>query len=393
MTVPGRNSALLRSNDPLEASPALTHATMHREMTKSPDAQGEIGWLYQAISQDFRYGHYVRIPERICRCLEYFNVSASRKAVQERLRSYYLFIGVVDHVIDSRGLEAGREILKQLGNRTPPLNEEARQSPATVVTEVLKYHIGLEIFPTVLAKLEELYEAVVTERKSRTMRAYIEQRTAVGCLTAEVSYLLIRPLLKNETEDLICFFQKVGEVGCLVDSVIDLRADNRLGLLAFRPTLKDCFELITQMLRDGLKIVLKHPRLLGLFVEAIGDDLLDLFRARETPLVLSPCQQLRPAGVSPTDPDGWRADTLRPGTGQAGDHSLLCPPAERPCEGRPRGGLVAPRTGRGSDRRRPVTEEAEVGGILGVAGELRDGLAPEILRNAAESHVTHTLTP
>src|SRR5258706_8266256 len=67
-----------------------------------PDAQDEIGWLYQAISQDFRYGHYVRIPQRICRCLDYFDVSVSRKAVEERLCSYYLFIGVVDDVIDSR---------------------------------------------------------------------------------------------------------------------------------------------------------------------------------------------------------------------------------------------------------------------------------------------------
>jgi type I restriction enzyme R subunit len=35
------------------------------------------------------------------------------------------------------------------------------------------------------------------------------------------------------------------------------------------------------MLRDGSTILLKHTRLLGLFLEAISDNLLDLLRARE----------------------------------------------------------------------------------------------------------------
>src|SRR5262245_38427666 len=98
---------------------------------------------YQTISQDSRYGHYVRIPGRICRCLDYFNVSFRRTSVEERLHSYYLFIGVVDDVIDSNGLEAGRDILQLLDNRTPVFDEEAGQSEARVVTEVLKCHISV----------------------------------------------------------------------------------------------------------------------------------------------------------------------------------------------------------------------------------------------------------
>ena len=254
-------------------------------MTNSPDIAfryvwTDIEWLYQAISLDSRYGHYVRIPERICRCLDYFNVSSSRRAVKERLHSYYLFIGVVDDVIDSSQLEAGGEILKQLDNRIPFFNEETKRSRAKLVTEIFKCHISLEIYPMVLAKLEELYQAVMGERKSKTMRAYIEQRKAIGCLTAEVSYLLIRPLLRSEHKDLCVFLQKVGEVGCLIDSVIDLREDDQVGLLSFRPTLKDYLKLTGQMLHEGLRILLKHPRLLGLFLESISDDLFDQFRAR-----------------------------------------------------------------------------------------------------------------
>ncbi len=240
----------------------------------------DIEWLYQTISQDARYRHYVRIPERICRCLDYFNVPSSRGAVKARLHSYYLFIGVVDDVIDSSRLEAGREILKQLEDRTLFFNEETKQSRTKLVTQILKCHISLEIYPLVLVKLEELYQAVVRERQSSTMRAYIEQRKVIGCLTEEISYLLIRPLLESEHKDLCRFLKNIGEVGCLIDSVIDLRSDDRLGLVSFSPTLEDHLRLTGQMLHEGLKVILRHPRLLGLFLEAISDDLFDRLWAR-----------------------------------------------------------------------------------------------------------------
>jgi hypothetical protein len=241
----------------------------------------DIERLYQAISQETRYRHYVRIPERICRCLDYFDVPSSRRAVKIRLHSYYLFIGVVDDVIDSSRLEAGREILKQLEDRTLIFNEETKQSRTKLVTEILKCHISVEIYALVLVKLQELYQAVVRERQSSTIRAYIEQRKVIGCLTAEVSYLLIRPLLKSEQKDLCRFLKHIGEVGCLIDSVIDLRSDDRLGLLSFSPTIKDHLRLASQMLHEGLKIILRHPRLLGLFLEAISDDLFDRLWARQ----------------------------------------------------------------------------------------------------------------
>lgn len=256
-------------------------------MTNSPDflfqhLPPDAVLSYQAISQDSRYGHYVRIPERICRCLDYFNVSSSRRAVAERLHSYYLFIGVVDDVLDSSRLEAGREILKQLKNGTLSFDEETRQTPVKLVTEILKSHISPEIYPLALAKLEELYQAVMRERKARTMRAYIEQRIVIGSLTAELSYLLIRPLIEGEHDDLCRFLREVGAVGCLVDSVIDLRADRRRGLFSFRPALKEHLILTVQMLHEGLKVIRKHPRLTGLFLVAVGDDVLDRLRARRT---------------------------------------------------------------------------------------------------------------
>jgi hypothetical protein len=62
--------------------------------------------------------------------------------------------------------------------------------------------------------------------------------------------------------------------------MIDLRADDRRGLLGFRPTAADYLELTGQTLREGLKLLLKHPRLLGLFMEAVRDNWRDQFHAR-----------------------------------------------------------------------------------------------------------------
>lgn len=251
-------------------------------MTNPPDAapQGEAESLYGSIAREARYGHYVRIPERICRCLDYFKVAASRRAVRERLHAYYLFIGVVDDQLDSGRVEAGADILERLGDGRPDFGEGARLSHALLVTEVLKRHIGEDVRPSFSSKLGELYGAVVGERAAGTLRDYVEQRRAVGRLTAELSYLLIRPLLARECEELRRFLQEVGEVGCLVDSTIDLRSDGRLGLLGFRPTWRAHFRLAARTLGEGLRVSLKHPRLSGLFIEGLCDDLFDRLRAR-----------------------------------------------------------------------------------------------------------------
>ncbi|HEY0077493.1 MAG TPA: hypothetical protein VGB73_02525 [Pyrinomonadaceae bacterium] len=246
----------------------------------SPHAQTSLENLYQAISVDARYGHYVRIPERICRCLVYFKVGFCIEEVAERLRSYYLFIGVVDDAIDSGEPEIGRAILKRLEAARPSFDEETGLSCAGLAAEVLKRHISPESRAAMLSKLGELYEAVLRERASETLDAYVEQRRAVGRLTAELSYLLIRPLLDGERAALLRFLERVGAVGCLVDSVIDLRADARQGLLSFSPTVGEHLRLAFVTVREGFALTLRHPRLCGLFLEAASDVLFDRLRAR-----------------------------------------------------------------------------------------------------------------
>ena len=76
--------------------------------------------------------------------------------------------------------------------------------------------------------------------------------------------------------------KQVGAIGCLIDSLIDLTSDARLGLLGFKPGLMGYAKLIACILRDGLRVSAKHPGLCGLFVRAIVDNLHDRFRAERS---------------------------------------------------------------------------------------------------------------
>jgi len=239
----------------------------------------ELERLYQAIVLDPKYAHFVHIPKRIIRCLDHFTVECDAIEVKKRLLSYYLFIGVVDETIDCGGLETGKQILERFNIRTPCLDDKTQRSAIDLTTEILKRNISREVYSATQAKLHELYRAVVRERTAATMTVYIEQRGAVGSLTAEVSYLLIQPFLERDRADLLRFLKSVGSVGCLVDSIVDLSADSRNGILSFRPGARDLLRLISRTLREAFVISFRHPALLGLFMEGIGDILRDRFRS------------------------------------------------------------------------------------------------------------------
>src|SRR6185503_15235460 len=95
-----------------------------------------------------------------------------------------------------------------------------------------------------------------------------------------LSYVLISPLIERDRKDLCEFLMDVGEVGCLIDSVIDFRSDHEQGLLKFAPGLRDRITLTVESLRGGIKLAAAHPGLLLSFLEAIGDNLLDTLRSR-----------------------------------------------------------------------------------------------------------------
>jgi hypothetical protein len=243
---------------------------------------GSVGRAYQAIADDPKYKHFVRIPDRILQCIDYFGIACDRVATRTRLHAYYLFIGVVDDAIDSGRVDTGTMILEYLSTPAPLLDEEVRRSSVRLLTEILKSHVNDETYPLMMSLLRQLYREVVGERAATSIGSYLEHRQSVGSLTAELSYVLIRPTLIGEHEPLCRFMQQVGAIGCLVDSLIDLSADRRLGLLGFKPGIMDYPKLFICILRDGLRMALRHPGLSRSFLAAIVDNLHDRFRAART---------------------------------------------------------------------------------------------------------------
>jgi hypothetical protein len=269
----------------------LTAGEVHPQLLSSPQSRAgnaaavnlsaDVSQAYQAIADDPKFKHFVRIPDRIIRCIDHFGIRCDPLVTRARLRAYYLFIGVVDDAIDSGQIGTGRLILDHLSRPLPLFDETVRRSRVTLITEILKCQASDETYPLMLAKLHDLYAEVVRERAATSIVSYIKHRKSVGALTAELSYVLVRPVILPESGDheaLCHFMQEVGAIGCLVDSLIDLRADRRLGLLGFKPGISDYARLIADVVRDGLRVSLKHPGLAGLFLQAIGDNVQDRFR-------------------------------------------------------------------------------------------------------------------
>lgn len=238
---------------------------------------------YQNLAEVPKYQHFIRIPDRIVQCIDHFGIGCEQTSVRLRLHTYYLFIGVVDDAIDSGRIDTGSLILEYLSTPAPVFDERARRSSVKLMTEVLKTHISDETYPFMITKLRELYGEVVSERGATSIDSYIGHRKSVGALTAELSYLLIRPSLAVDNECLCRFMKQVGEVGCLVDSLIDLNVDRRLGLLMFKPTIMDRVKLVVATLQNGLRVVLRHPGLSHLFLQAVCDNIRDRFTRSQRP--------------------------------------------------------------------------------------------------------------
>lgn len=238
-----------------------------------------VSLCYRDLSADPRYRHFVRIPDRIIQCIDYFGIACDHAAARAKLHTYYLFIGVADEAIDSSRIDAGKLILEYLSTPAHEFDEAAKYSSVRLITEILKVHIEDGDYPGMMDRLRTLYGEVVSERGATSIASYIRHRKSVGALTAELSYLLMRPALADGNDQLCEFMRQVGAIGCLIDSLIDLNRDRRLGLLGFEPGLRDYASLIAAIGRNGLRISLRHPRLYRLFFSAIVDNLRDPFRA------------------------------------------------------------------------------------------------------------------
>lgn len=241
---------------------------MTNHLAAGPDDAKRAG-LYAALAGDARYRPYVQIPDHLHRVMRYLRAGPLVPEIRARLSAYYLFIGVVDDIIDAAPVEFGEPILRLLDNAAcrVPLPPAAR-----LVTDELLTYLDAPLRAELRPQFAALYEAVVAERYADTMARYIAARVACGRLTALISYQIIRPLLRCDPPELPALLQDAAGVGCLIDSVLDLPADARQGLLGFRPTLAGYALLIGRTILAGCQVLARHPRLLALFARAIFDN-------------------------------------------------------------------------------------------------------------------------
>ena len=265
---------------------------------------------YEAIANDPKYQHFVRIPRRIVRCLDFFGIQCQKVAVERRLRAYYLFIGVIDNAIDSHDPHVGQSVLRQLESKRRFDNFTSIRE-ITLATEGLRLEISDEIRPDLIGILSALNRAVEQERTAGSMSEYIQARKRVGRLTARASYVLICPLLSVDASHIRRFMEHVGEVGCLVDSIIDLHADLRSGLLNFRITLMEFTRLLVCTVKNGAKLSIRCPQLWGLFGEAVADNVMDSFRARNSAYDRQILNQTRTANTTNNLAKGLSAKLTR----------------------------------------------------------------------------------
>ena len=236
---------------------------------------------YEAIIKDPKYQHFIRIPRRIVRCLDFFGIHYQSDAVERRLRAYYLFIGVIDNAIDCHDPHLGQTVLHQLES-IRRFDNFKNISETNLATDVLRLEIADEIRADFIKIMRALSKAVKRERTAGSMSEYIHARKRVGRLTARASYILIRPFLPVDAGHIRHFMEDVGEIGCLVDSVIDLHADLCSGLLNFKITLMEFTRLLACTVENGAKLSIKYPQLWGLFTEAVADNVRDRLRARNS---------------------------------------------------------------------------------------------------------------
>ena len=250
-----------------------------QRVNSKPSFSARTELRYQSILGHPRFFQFAHIPERIIRCLDLYRIDVDKERTRGALSAYYIFLGVTDDALDGADDDVGEKILARLANPIVCLEEEVACSDAEFLTEILKLHFPASTSTRIRRKFRMLYRITLQERRASTMRAFVKTRRLLGSVTADISYLLVRDYLLGDASRFRKLMREVGAVGCLVDSVIDARSDQRAGLLSFRPTPIEWLFLCAQTFVLGMKLVLKHPRLMRLFFEAITDNVYDRRRS------------------------------------------------------------------------------------------------------------------
>ena len=283
------------------AIPSLPSSSAVSSEASSLPVKPDLWRRYQTIVNDSRYSHFTRIPERIVRFLDTVQIEFDRNKVLERLLSHYLFIAVVDDAIDSGEDGVAQTVFACFRDVAGGLNDAARASEVAIVTEILRCQVEEDNRMGMLRALQRAHCEVIRERTTTSVGAYIKYRKALGRATAKQSYLLIRSALTEPNQELCRMMEEIGAVGCLVDSMIDIRDDHRSGLVNFQLTATGYVRLCVHTAIAGLRVWAKKPSLTLLLTEAVFDNIRDRGRPATIPQAQSsrqPIAQSFPGSVA-----------------------------------------------------------------------------------------------
>ncbi len=250
--------------------------TGHAHSAPAPTSEVEL--RYEHLARDPRFFQFANIPDRIIKCLKFYGIDHDEFRVRSALLAYYIFIGVTDEVIDSQG-DDGKTSLACSTNPSLCLNVSVACSDAEFMAEILKQYFPAGASQQIRAKFRTLYRINFAERQARTLTDFLKSRKLLGRVTADISYLLIRDHLRNDGFKLRQLMREVGAVGCLIDSLVDARDDQRAGALTFRPSFSESLRLAAHTLALGTRLGLRHLGLLSLFAQAFVDNIRDRRRS------------------------------------------------------------------------------------------------------------------
>ena len=220
------------------------------------------------VSQD-RFVTYRGMDRRICTLLDYCGVSYDRLEVGKKVAIFSIWVKSADDAID--GPDSPDGVLARINNPQVAFDIEASQNPALFLTELLKKKISPSQYDLVRSALLQLYGVAQQEKNARDMSQYIESSKAVGRMTANAIYELIKPDISANHESFYRLFVRIGELADLVDACLDIKGDS--DAISFSPTRTDRLKLYAATIKEGLILLNGHPGLSFEFLKSVRRNL------------------------------------------------------------------------------------------------------------------------
>jgi hypothetical protein len=199
---------------------------------------------------------YLNVPIHITRYLDHFSISYPPQQIAGVLGTYFLWLKLADDEIDEH-LKTGEDIFRRLSSG-PDESFNNNEPGLDMLTDILYYASK----PSSTAFLEEFSVCrryAVLETEAVNIRDLAQIRTMEGEMLSLATLSLIEPYIQYGDHSIYDFLPRVGRLGMLLDSMIDLREDSAAGELKFQPGMLDMAYLAMQFMKGTLQIQVHYP--------------------------------------------------------------------------------------------------------------------------------------